>query len=63
MTEKPKYVLLEGIELGNLFFSDFVEGEDPTLLANGEVGYTILGYANSIPEAQMKLYGTVYNQD
>lgn len=57
---KEKYVLLEGIEHGNRFFSLYTEGEDPTLSANGEVWYVILGYAGSVEEAQMKLYGKVY---
>ncbi len=57
---KEKYVLLEGIEHGNRFCSLYTEGVDPTLSANGEVWYVILGYADSVEEAQMKLYGKVY---
>ncbi len=52
-----KYVILEGIEHGNRFFSTYTEGEDPTKSAEGETWYKILGYADSVGEAQIKLYG------
>ena len=52
-----KYVILEGLEYGNQFFSTNVEGQDPTLSAEGEVWYKILGYANTIRDAQIFLYG------
>lgn len=56
-----KYVLLEGISTGKRFFSSYTEGEDPTLSATtGEVWYKILGYADSVEDAQMKLYGQIY---
>lgn len=36
---------------------------DPTILANGTVAYKVLGYANSIAEAQTKLYGRSYTKE
>lgn len=53
-----KYILLEGIKLGNRFFTtnDQYEPEDEKIkLANGEVAYRILGYADSCKDAQTKL--------
>lgn len=55
-----KYVLLEGLEYFNRFFSPYTNGEDPTKSAKGETWYKILGFADSVEEAQMKLYGRVY---
>ena len=52
-----KYVILEGIEYGNKFFSPYTEGEDPTLSTKGERWYKILRYAETIRDAQMFLYG------
>lgn len=53
---KPKYVILEGLEHGNKFFSLNTE-EDPTLSAKGEVWYKVIGYAETVAEAQTKLFG------
>jgi hypothetical protein len=35
--------------------------KDPTLSETGEVWYKILGYVDTVEEAQMFLYGRVYN--
>jgi hypothetical protein len=56
MDNKPKYVLLRGIEWRNKFFC-FNLSDDPTKLYNGEIAYEVLGYADTVAEAQVKLYG------
>jgi len=53
----PKYVLLEGLEHGNRFF---LTNDEARYLANGKEGYRIIGYAESIRDAQIKLYGKAY---
>lgn len=61
MTSTPidttKFVLLKGLDFNNKFFTTFNKDENPTLLSTGEVAYEILGYAASIEEAQIALYG------
>lgn len=59
MTKKEgrKFVLLEGLEAGNRFFTGFRPGDEPTKLYDGTVAYRVLDYADSIAEAQTKLYG------
>jgi hypothetical protein len=52
--EKP-FVLLEGVEHGNRFFTTNRRGEDPTKSATGETWYRILSYASSVDEAQQNL--------
>ena len=54
-----KYVLLEGIENFNRFYSTN-SNDDPTKLSDGTVAYRIIGYADTPEEAQTKLYGRVY---
>ena len=56
-SKHPKYVLLEGIEERNRFFSPHNPNRDETKLDDGTVAYNILGYTNTIEEAQMELYG------
>ena len=62
--EHGKFVLLggvlAGVNFGNRFFTPNIGG-DPTRLADGRVAYEVLGYADTVAEAQMKLYGRVYN--
>ena len=55
-----KFVLLKGLEQGNRFFSSYSEDEDPTKLLDGTVAYAIIGWANSVEEAQLHLYGRTY---
>lgn len=55
-----KFVLLEGIKLGNRFYSTFREGEDPTKSDDGQTWYRILGYADTPEEAQLKLYTDLF---
>lgn len=39
------------------FFSTHQVGTDPTKLSNGEVVYELLGFAETVEEAQSILYG------
>jgi hypothetical protein len=55
-----KYVILKGIEEGNRFFTTNTPGYDHTKLVDGTVAYHIIGYANTVAEAQIKLYGKSY---
>jgi hypothetical protein len=50
------FVILQGIKKKNCFFTSYRDGEDPTKLYNGTTAYKILGYADSIKEAQDFLY-------
>lgn len=50
-----KYVILMGIKEHNCFFSMHVPGNDPTKLADGTVAYFVLGYADTMWEAQEML--------
>jgi hypothetical protein len=49
-----KYVILEGIEAHNRFFTQY-DGSDQTKLVDGTMAYRVLGYADSVEEAQTKL--------
>ena len=64
MTHAPvstnKFVLLRSIKYGNRFFTTHDPNDDPTLLGTGEVAYDILGYASTVEEAQISLYGRAY---
>ena len=54
-----KFVCLEGLEFRNKFITSFKSGDaDPTLSAKGERWYRIIGYAETIWQAQAILYGT-----
>jgi hypothetical protein len=48
---EAKFIVLEGIESKNRFYTMNCSNEDQTKLLNGTVAYTILGYANSEKEA------------
>lgn len=56
MNNTKKFVVLEGIEHGNRFYSTNVPGEDPTKSAKGETWYHVLGYADTAEEAQAILF-------
>lgn len=60
-TEKSPFVILRGVAHGNRFFS-CNNGSDPTKLTDGTVGYTILGYADTVEEAQIALFGRSYTE-
>lgn len=54
----PNFVVLEGIEEGNKFYTGYTEGHDHTKLNNGKVAYKVLGFADTDEEAQKILgYG------
>lgn len=66
--ENAKFVLLQttpevsektwwGEPIIQKFFSCFTLGNDPTKSAEGETWYQIIGYAQTVEEAQTKLYG------
>jgi hypothetical protein len=55
-----KFVILKGLEHKNKFFSTYTEGEDPTKSDTGETWYEILGYADSVEDAQIFLYGRTF---
>lgn len=50
-----KFVILKGIECGNIFFSSNTPGADNTKSASGETWYNVLGYADTVDEAQRKI--------
>jgi len=59
--KNAKYILLEGLERKNRFFCiNRPEESEDSIVRNihtGEVVYKILGYANTMKDAQMQLYG------
>lgn len=55
-SDKP-FVVLEGVEHGNRFFTSNRRGEDPTKSATGETWYRVIGYASSVTDAQQILSG------
>lgn len=54
--EWRKFVCLRSLSTGERFFSNNVEGNDPRRLDSGEIVYQIMGYCNSMVEAQANLY-------
>jgi hypothetical protein len=59
-----KLVILRGVLEENYldkFFTTSVSGQDPTKLIDGTVAYAVLGFADTVAEAQMYLYGRTYN--
>ena len=52
-----KFALFRGIKNRNQFYSTNCPNEDQTRLADGTIAYTIIGYANTSGEAQVKLNG------
>lgn len=60
---KAKFIILQGLAEHNRFWSDWTPGEDAERFAcqcNGEVAYRILGWTNTVAEAQTFLYGRSY---
>lgn len=58
-----KFILLEGLEEGNRFIT--VNNPDKSddqkcRLVDGTLAYKIIGYANSVKDAQIKLYGRTF---
>lgn len=59
-TGKPyRYVILRGIAWGNRFFSTHNPDGDERYLVTGELAYDILGYAETVYDAQKFLYGEI----
>jgi hypothetical protein len=52
-----QFIILQGLVEGNRFFTDHVKGKDQTKLADGSLAYRVIGYAETVEEAQTKLYG------
>jgi hypothetical protein len=48
--DKP-YVVLRGIEHGNVFWTTTIKDDDPTLLADGTVAYEVIKYCDTDKEA------------
>ncbi len=60
-TAYSKFVVLQGIEHGNRFFTDYHgNAEDVVRLTDGTIAYKILGFANTVEEAQVFLYGKTF---
>ena len=58
------FVLLRGAidsNRYNRFFSTHIPGQDPTKSHTGETWYEVIGFADTIEEAQRKLYGRVFD--
>lgn len=59
-----KFIILQGIikdvNRGQRFFTTYTEGEDQTKLLDGTVAYKVIGHAETVAEAQVKLYGRTY---
>ena len=51
LANRKSLVALEGIEHGNKFFTSN-DDRDPTKLHDGTIAYKILGYADTVEEAQ-----------
>lgn len=52
---KRQFVVLRGVTTENrgcVFCSMFTEGDDPTKSSEGETWYEVLGYTETLPEAQ-----------
>jgi hypothetical protein len=64
MENHKKYVLMQGITDDNWlcrFYTLNTPEKDQTRGYTGEVWYQIIGYADSIEDAQMQLYGRTYS--
>lgn len=59
---KNTYILLRALDrpLSFGFITTNVPGQDQTKLWDDTVAYEILGYADSVGEAQVKLFGRSY---
>lgn len=54
MTSDKKFVVLRGLEHGNVFWSSNKPDNDPRFLANGEEAYEVLLFTNDEEEAKSK---------
>lgn len=58
-----KFVILRGaleINFFDKFFSNNTPGYDHTKLRDGTTAYRVLGFADTVEEAQMYIYGRTY---
>jgi hypothetical protein len=55
MKAAKQFVILRNIESGERFFSNNTMGWDPRMLHDGTIAYAIVGYADSVEEAQRRL--------
>lgn len=59
-----KFCTLQGLELGNRFITQFDPARDTEesicKLSDGTVAYKFLAHYDSIPEAQIALFGRAY---
>ena len=60
MKRSNKVFVLLRSENGSRFFTFNKEGVDPTVLYDGTPAYEVIGYAETVEEAQVKLYGKAY---
>lgn len=51
-----KFVILRGLKFPNTSFFTANVG-NPTTLSDGTKAYSVVGYADSVQDAQIKLYG------
>lgn len=52
-SDPKKYVVLQGIEHGNCFYSLFIDKDrDPTITIDGKVSYNLIGYASTGDQAR-----------
>ena len=66
-TNKSKWIILEGVIEENMFRRFFTtytpfDDKDPTKGNTGKTWYKIIGYTNTVAEAQIKLFGRVMTQ-
>ena len=62
-TKDTKFIILQGLKEHNRFFTTYRKDHgDYTKLQDGSVAYRILGYAESVDDAQIQLYGRVYGR-
>lgn len=59
-TNLAAFVVLRSISTGHKFFTNNSPDSDPTKLKDGTLAYTILGYANTVKDAQIMLFGRSY---
>ena len=50
-TEGKPFVVLRGLEYGNVFWTMTRQGEDVTKTADGTVAYEVVKYCDTAPEA------------
>ena len=62
-TKESKWIIFQGVieeNFGQRFFTTYNPNDkDPTKGYTGEIWYAIVGYTNTIAEAEMKLFGRV----